>query len=154
MGAQRVDRQSVHTCFESLPAEASSPAISLLLATQRDGHAGFGGSTAFVALHREAPDGVGDATLDDWTCDRRELFGIDGATVIPGLVDSHTHFIELGDKLESVDLTDVSTEAPGGATRNTCPTSITSGLAKLFQRTKSRQPWPWSSPIRVKVSPR
>jgi len=31
--------------------------------------------------------------------------------VIPGLVDSHTHFIELGAKLESVDLTHVATEA-------------------------------------------
>ncbi|MFK8030058.1 MAG: amidohydrolase [Gammaproteobacteria bacterium] len=33
-----------------------------------------------------------------------------GATVVPGLVDSHTHFIELGAKLSQVDLTDIATE--------------------------------------------
>ena len=42
---------------------------------------------------------------------RTRVIDLDGATVIPGLVDSHTHFIELGAKLESVDLTHVSTEA-------------------------------------------
>ena len=33
-----------------------------------------------------------------------------GATVLPGLVDSHTHVFELGNKLTHVDLTDVATE--------------------------------------------
>ena len=33
-----------------------------------------------------------------------------GATVIPGLVDSHTHVLELGAALERVDLVDVETE--------------------------------------------
>jgi predicted amidohydrolase YtcJ len=33
-----------------------------------------------------------------------------GATVIPGLVDSHTHVFDLGAKLDAVDLTDVATE--------------------------------------------
>jgi len=33
-----------------------------------------------------------------------------GATVVPGLVDSHTHVFELGAKLDAVDLTDVATE--------------------------------------------
>jgi len=42
---------------------------------------------------------------------RTRVIDLNGATVIPGLVDSHTHFIELGAKLESVDLTDVTTEA-------------------------------------------
>lgn len=42
---------------------------------------------------------------------RTRVIDLDGATVIPGLVDSHTHFVELGAKLESVDLTDVATEA-------------------------------------------
>jgi len=42
---------------------------------------------------------------------RTRVIDLNGATVIPGLVDSHTHFIELGAKLESVDLTHVATEA-------------------------------------------
>ena len=33
-----------------------------------------------------------------------------GATVVPGLVDSHTHVFGLGAKLDAVDLTDVATE--------------------------------------------
>ncbi|NNC52041.1 MAG: amidohydrolase [Erythrobacter sp.] len=35
---------------------------------------------------------------------------LDGATVLPGLVDSHSHIVELGAKLDAVDLTDVATE--------------------------------------------
>lgn len=35
---------------------------------------------------------------------------LDGATVLPGLVDSHTHLFELGARLERVDLYDVATE--------------------------------------------
>jgi len=33
----------------------------------------------------------------------------------------------------------LSTEAPGGETRSTWPTSITSGLPRVFQRATSRQ---------------
>ena len=33
-----------------------------------------------------------------------------GATVIPGLVDSHAHIFDLGAKLDAIDLTDVATE--------------------------------------------
>ncbi len=36
---------------------------------------------------------------------------LEGATVLPGLVDSHTHVVEFGAKLDAVDLTDVATEA-------------------------------------------
>jgi predicted amidohydrolase YtcJ len=33
-----------------------------------------------------------------------------GATVVPGLVDSHAHIFDLGAKLDAIDLTDVATE--------------------------------------------
>lgn len=42
---------------------------------------------------------------------KTQVIDLDGATLIPGLVDTHTHFLELGAKLEAVDLTDVADEA-------------------------------------------
>lgn len=39
-----------------------------------------------------------------------KIIDLAGATVIPGLVDSHTHILELGAKLSMVDLTGVETE--------------------------------------------
>ena len=60
---------------------------------------------------------------------RTRVIDLDGATVIPGLVDSHTHFVELGAKLESVDLTDVATEAQA--------------VAKVAERAKSVPKGEW-----------
>jgi predicted amidohydrolase YtcJ len=40
-----------------------------------------------------------------------EIIDAEGGTIIPGLVDSHTHVINLGQNLELVDLTGVETEA-------------------------------------------
>ncbi len=60
---------------------------------------------------------------------RTRVIDLDGATVIPGLVDSHTHFIELGAKLGSVDLTDVATEAQA--------------VAKVAERAKSVPKGEW-----------
>ncbi|MGH9751242.1 MAG: amidohydrolase, partial [Blastocatellia bacterium] len=41
---------------------------------------------------------------------RTQVIDLQGATVIPGLVDSHTHVAGLGEKQSRVDLTDVQTE--------------------------------------------
>ncbi|MCU0892226.1 MAG: amidohydrolase [Sandarakinorhabdus sp.] len=60
---------------------------------------------------------------------RTRVIDLNGATVIPGLVDSHTHFVELGAKLESVDLTDVATEAEA--------------VAKVAERAKSVPKGEW-----------
>lgn len=60
---------------------------------------------------------------------RTRVIDLNGATVIPGLVDSHTHFVELGAKLEAVDLTDVATEAEA--------------VAKVAERAKSVPKGEW-----------
>ncbi|MEZ5292435.1 MAG: amidohydrolase [Vicinamibacterales bacterium] len=39
------------------------------------------------------------------------VLDLNGATLVPGLVDSHSHILELGAKLEAVDLVGVETEA-------------------------------------------
>jgi hypothetical protein len=43
--------------------------------------------------------------------------------------------------------------ATGGTTRNTCPTSNRLGFSNWFQRARSRQFWPVSSPMRMSESP-
>lgn len=81
MGAQRADRQTVRTAWETL--DGTSPAsghIDLLLATQCDAQAGFGGSTAFLALRSNT---ASHAAMKDWTCDRRELFDSRGWRFVP-----------------------------------------------------------------------
>jgi hypothetical protein len=42
---------------------------------------------------------------------------------------------------------------PGGTTRRTCPASMTFGLGRSFHLTRSFQFWPFSSPMRISVSP-
>lgn len=59
------------------------------------------GSILFVGTSREAMEFVGEGT---------RVVDLAGATVLPGLVDSHTHVFGLGAKLNQVDLTDVATE--------------------------------------------
>ncbi|WFL77927.1 amidohydrolase [Altererythrobacter arenosus] len=60
------------------------------------------GAIAFVGTSREALALRSDET---------RVVDLAGATVLPGLVDSHSHVVELGAKLDAVDLTDVATEA-------------------------------------------
>ncbi|MBL8348322.1 MAG: carbohydrate-binding protein [Rubrivivax sp.] len=78
MGSVRGDRRSVSTALSRLH-EGAAP-IDLLLATQHDAHDGHGGETAFLALHVAGQPG---AALDDWTCDRRELFDARGRGTLP-----------------------------------------------------------------------
>jgi len=59
------------------------------------------GDIVFVGSTADALRMKGDAT---------RVVDLAGATVLPGLVDSHTHVFGLGAALERVDLTDVATE--------------------------------------------
>jgi predicted amidohydrolase YtcJ len=55
----------------------------------------------FVGTTRDAQGHRGAAT---------RVLDLGGATVLPGLVDSHTHVVGLGERASQVDLTDVRTE--------------------------------------------
>ena len=79
MGAQRADRQSVRSTFESLTCDTGLQ-LDVLFATQSNCGAGFGGSTAFVTMRGDESFA---ASFDEWTCDRRELFDTGGRRVIP-----------------------------------------------------------------------
>ena len=61
-----------------------------------------GGEIIFVGKTRDAMKYQGEES---------RVIDLAGATVIPGLIDSHTHVFELGRKLERVNLTDIATEA-------------------------------------------
>ena len=60
-----------------------------------------GGEIAFVGDTSDAMKFRGDST---------RVVDLAGATVIPGLVDSHTHVFGLGEGLEQVNLVDIQTE--------------------------------------------
>jgi len=46
-----------------------------------------------------------------WRGPRTRVIDLRGATVLPGLVDSHTHIVGLGERESQVDLVGVATEA-------------------------------------------
>ena len=60
-----------------------------------------GGEIAFVGSTVEARK---------YRVESTRMIDLAGATVVPGLVDSHTHVFELGAVLERINLTDVATE--------------------------------------------
>ncbi len=60
-----------------------------------------GGEILFVGSSEDALAYQGDST---------RVVDLNGATVVPGLVDSHTHVFNLGAKLDLVDLTGIETE--------------------------------------------
>ena len=61
----------------------------------RDGQIAFVGSSAEAEAFR-GPD--------------TEVLDLNGATVIPGLIESHVHLVQLGEFLNQIDLVDVDTE--------------------------------------------
>src|SRR5262249_40093185 len=61
-----------------------------------------GARIVFVGTARDAQAWRGAAT---------RVIDLHGATVLPGLVDSHTHVVGLGERESQVDLTGVATEA-------------------------------------------
>ncbi|MDT8997745.1 glucoamylase family protein [Paucibacter sp. APW11] len=81
LGAQRSDRMGVRSAMEALQRpQRPDWRGEVLLASQADGHAGFGGSSVFLTLH---VCGQSETLLDGWTCDRRELFDETGQRVFP-----------------------------------------------------------------------
>ena len=68
-----------------------------------------GGEIIFVGKTRDAMKYQGEES---------RVIDLAGATVIPGLIDSHTHVFEFGRKLERVNLTDIATEAEAVSRRS------------------------------------
>ncbi len=86
--------------LEGTPA-ASAPRSSSGWRPDAEAVAMRGGRIVFVGGTREAQAYRGPKT---------RMVDLAGATVLPGLVDSHTHVAELGEMTAKVDLTDVKTE--------------------------------------------
>jgi cyclic beta-1,2-glucan synthetase len=78
LGTVFADRRAVRTWHRSLVAGGLD--ADLLLATQQDDRDGTGGHTAFMVLQGTGASGH---DLEDWTCDRRELFDARGRRVLP-----------------------------------------------------------------------
>ena len=84
MGANRVDRNTVHTgCYQD---RSSGGGLTVLLASQRERAAGFDEGTAFLSLADPA------GPVDDWTCDRRECFDPQGQPMLPDHLGQHSGF--------------------------------------------------------------
>src|SRR5262245_18615260 len=64
-----------------------------------------------VAIRGERIVFVGSARdAEGYRGPKTRVLDLSGATVLPGLVDSHTHVVGLGERASQVDLTDVPTE--------------------------------------------
>ena len=71
-----------------------------------------GGDASALAIAGGSILAVGDtAQISKFTGPDTRTIDLKGATVIPGLIESHTHVFELGRKLEQVDLIGARTEA-------------------------------------------
>ena len=80
LGASRSDRRTLHT-WKSADAHA-------VFAQQRESRAGFGGSTAFLAMNAGSGSAAWTASL--WTCDRSEFFDPLGRLVLPDALGRRT----------------------------------------------------------------
>ena len=75
MGASQADRRTILTW--------SPPALNAVMAQQRQSRAGFGGSTAFLAL-------AGMPGVVQWTCDRSEFFNLAGQLSWPNTLSQRS----------------------------------------------------------------
>ena len=97
----------VYTLSWSAPGPEGEPAADAPF----DAGSGWHPDATAVALRGNRILFVGDdAGARAFVGERTRVVELAGATVLPGLVDSHTHVAELGRKLAWVDLTDVETE--------------------------------------------
>ncbi|MEE4381916.1 MAG: amidohydrolase [Pseudomonadales bacterium] len=77
----------------------------------RDAEGRWRGDASAVAVRDGRIVAVGDeAAVEGWRGPATEVVDLAGATLIPGLVDSHTHLFELGAALSRISLVDVETE--------------------------------------------
>jgi predicted amidohydrolase YtcJ len=111
MGSVAADLILVNGRVYTLDWDEPAPEGSIMAGAPRDESgwhpdaeavASKGGEIIFVGSTRDAMELKGEGS---------RVVDLAGATVIPGLVDSHTHVFGLGRKLERVNLTDIATEA-------------------------------------------
>ncbi|MEQ8860253.1 MAG: amidohydrolase [Pseudomonadales bacterium] len=118
-----IDRASIYTLNWDQPAADGTPAgnaphtadgwqADAEAVAIRDGRIVFVGSSSAVQAYRGADTVVAE---------------VDGATVLPGLVDSHTHIFNLGAKLSRVDLYGVETEEEAVARVEAAARSVPKG---------------------------
>jgi len=50
-----------------------------------------------------------DRDIDSWIADTTRVIDAEGRTLTPGLIDSHVHFLGLGESLQILDLADADT---------------------------------------------
>jgi len=75
------------------------------------GPGGWHPDASAIATRRGSILYIGDdAGAEPYIDEHTRVIDLDGATVLPGLIDAHTHVLNLGTTLEQVDLVDVPTE--------------------------------------------
>jgi predicted amidohydrolase YtcJ len=102
-----ITNAKVYTFAWDEPSTDGSPATN----APRDGN-GWHPDAQAVAIRGDRITYVGTAEgAQALRGEATRVVDLGGATLLPGFVDTHTHVVELGLKLQSVDLTGVATEA-------------------------------------------